>query len=239
MKLDEYKLQNVTFQVTYPQAFELWDRAGRIARRMTEIWGPLKISEGRPNQQQLDGGNVTILTTMQHSLVTVRDPQAFDALHTRKISESLTVWREELQLSTFDRVSTRAKLVKSHKTLGEANAAVLSSGTVNLPSEKVFGQSQNSEDNGIAVSFRFEDKESFAFLRLEAEKLPMEVNLDADFFPEIGNSTRHRYFSVIDFDRGLFGQTVAEKFRMDDWMRGFMHLLRRDFSKIVRLGVEG
>lgn len=59
MILDTFKLHSATFQVSYPDAFDVWDRAGEIASKLTKIWPDLTLNKAQPDKQIFKGHNIT------------------------------------------------------------------------------------------------------------------------------------------------------------------------------------
>ncbi|MDR5830111.1 hypothetical protein P9250_19750 [Caballeronia sp. LP006] len=232
MILDKFTLNSVIVQTVYADAFVLWDRAGEIARRMSEIWPGLKVAEGQPNQQTLGAPGIQIQTGFRASTFTVRGPKALDQSRIRQFTESYALLRDRLEIPELTRVSARSLYVRKFESLKEANAAVFDLGLVKWPNERVFDQPMEADRNGSELLYRFEDKASFTLLRLKAEELKLETELDPEFFDEPINRSQFRM--IIDFDRGNLGAINAQKFRMDDWLKGYSHVLRRDIDKVLR-----
>lgn len=233
MILDSFKTHSAIIQIQYADAFLLWDRAGEIARQISKIWPDIKFSEAQPQQQVLNGKGVSIQTSFSKSTITVSGEHAFSQLKVSQICDTFEVWCKVLELDELGRVSTRATYSKDFKSLGNANAELLALNLVRWPETKVFDQPLESERNGLEIQYRFEDEDSFSVLRLKAEQLKYEVDLDPNIFdePEI-REVKNRM--IIDFDRGLLGAVNAGKFRMDEWLKGYQHILRRDIEKVLK-----
>ncbi|NMF99689.1 hypothetical protein GPA27_20125 [Aromatoleum toluolicum] len=232
MILDSYSLHSLIVQFRYPNAFELWDRAGAIARRVAAIWPGLELTDADPRQQTLRGNGVQLQTSIDTATVTLRRPKTLDARKIQQIKETFDVWRQSLELENAERVSTRGVYAKDYRSIREANAALFAMNLIRWPTTKVFDQPLDAELNSVDLQYRFEDTNSFSFLRLKSEHVKYEVDLDAEFVDQTeirGEKCR----LVIDFDRGLLGSVSTDKFRMDDWLKGFQHLLRRDLEKVI------
>jgi hypothetical protein len=232
MILDSFQLNTAIVQLQYANAFELWDRAGHVARRLSKIWPGLKLIDAQPQQQTLSGLGVQIQTGLAQSTITLKGEKSLDQHRIQQIKETFDVWRDALDLEEINRVSTRAIHVKKFVTMKDASAYLLALNLVKWPSEKVFDQPQASPLNRPEIAYRFEDKDSFSFLHFKTEELKLEVDLDPEFFDE-HKLSELRYRTIIDFDRGVLGTVNAQKFRMDDWLKGYLHVLRRDIQKIT------
>lgn len=233
MILDSFKLHTAIFQLRYIEAYELWDRAGAISRAMCAIWPDLKLSEGKPQRQILEGNGVHLQTEIAQSTVTLKGDKSLEQHKVKQLIATFDVWRKELALKELKRISTRTIFVKDFSSTKEANAELRSLGLVRWPSSKVFDQPLESDLNGFEIRYRFEDKSSFSFLSFRVEQVKYDVELDPDFFDET-EMHRSKYRMIIDFDRGLLGVVDAEKFRVDDWIKGHQHILRRDIEKVTK-----
>lgn len=233
MILDSFKTHSAIIQIHYADAFLLWDRAGEIARHISKIWPDIKSSEAQPQQQTLNGKGVSIQTSFAKSTITISGEHALSQINVSHICDTFEVWRKVLELDELSRVSTRVTYSKNFESLVNANAALLALNLVRWPETKVFDQPLESERNGLDVLYRFEDDNSFSVLKLKAEQFKYEVDLDPSVFdePEIRKVTNRM---IIDFDRGLLGTVNAGKFRMDEWIKGYQHILRRDIEKVLK-----
>lgn len=233
MILDSFKLHTVIVQIQYPEAYELWDRAGAIGRQICTIWPGLTTSKGRPEQQVLVGKGMKIDTTFNKSTVTLTGEESFSQRKIQQVKETFEVWCEKLMLDNLERVSTRAMYAKDFPSIKEANAELFALNLARWPTTKVFDQPMEANRNGLEIHYRFEDENSFSVLALKAEQLKYEVDLDPSFIDESElKITKSRM--IVDFDRGLLGSVNAGKFRMDDWIKGYQHILRRDIDKVIK-----
>lgn len=233
MILDSFKTHSATIQIFYADAFLIWDRAGEINRHISKIWPGVKITESVPQQVTLADEGVTIQTSINKSTIIISGEHALGQLKVRQICDTFEVWCKELEIDELSRVSTRVTYSKDFESLKNANAELLALNLVRWPDTMVFDQPLESDRNGLEVQYRFEDDSSFSVLRLKAEQLRYEVDLDPNLFndPKIRKVINRM---IIDFDRGLLGAVVAGKFRMDEWLKGYQHILRRDIEKVIK-----
>ena len=232
MILDDFTLHNITFQIQYGNAYLIWDRAGSIASAITKIWPNVELTQGQPQQQILSGGGVQIQTGINSSTASIVNSKALDQLHTKRLKDTLDVWVNEMQLEEINRISCKATFIKSFETLKESNSFIFKRNLVTWPSERVFDQPIESDNNSADISYKFEDEKSFAFVRIKAEQLRFDAELDPYFVDEPHISkTKNRV--VLEFDRGHLGKVDVRSIRVDEWLKGFQHLLRRDIEKVI------
>lgn len=234
MILDDFKLVSTIIQIEYAEAYLIWDNAGAISKKMCDIWPNLKSSDVQPNQQALSGNGVSIQTGLTKSTLTIAGSHSFDKLNTKRIKGTLDLWFDELELTELIRISMRVLYVKEFDSMLEANQLILGWNLVSWPTTKVFDQPEQSDLNGIDVAYRFEDSNSFSVLRLRAGKLKYEVDLDPALVENAEvRVTKKR--TIIDFDRGLLGAVDVDKFRIEEWLKGYQHILRRDIEKVIKV----
>lgn len=232
MLLDLYRPRSLIFQITYDEAFEIWDRAGAIGRTLYKIWPNLKVQDGQPHHQTLSGKGVVVRTGLTDSTVTLTGDSLFEAIKIKSLEDTYATWHDLLDLSILKRASTRVIYAKNFESMKAANAELFEMQLAKWPKTKVFDQPQDAELNGLEILYRFEDKDSFSLLRVKAEQIKAELELDAELFEQpVHTQTKNRL--LIDFDRGLLGSVDAEKFRVTEWIKGFQHVLRRDIEKIL------
>jgi hypothetical protein len=235
MLLDTFKLHTMTVQVSYANCYELWDKAGAIARRLAAVWPGADLDKGTPNEQILRTPTASIQTAFLASTVTLQKPK-LDGGTLAQLAQTFDVWRSELALEKLTRVSCRSRYVKDFSTPKAANEFVIGMGLAPWPEGRIFDQPVGGKGNSLEIAFRFEDEASFAVVRVGAEHLLVEMKSHPDIENEPVKKEKHRAF--IDFDRGLLAEIDARALRLDEWLKGYQHLLRRDLEKVLRAKVE-
>jgi hypothetical protein len=231
MILDSLKLDTFVVQLLYETSYMVWDHAGAVATGMCAIWPDLKLVEATPPQQTLKARGIQVQTGIRQSTLTFTNQPSLDSRVMRQVSEAVGLWHKHLTLEQATRVSARASFAREYPSMKEANAALLAMNLARFPDQKVFDQPVDSDLNSIEVLFRFEDKESFSFVRLKAEQVKYELELDFPFEDQELKKTVNRL--VIDFDRGVIGKVKMSELRMEDWLKGYQHVLRRDLEKVI------
>lgn len=233
MLLDSYKPRMLIFQITYNEAFNIWDRAGAMAHAVCKIWPGLELKKGQPQDQTFAGKGVVVRTGLTDSTVTLKGDGVFEARNIKMLEDTYAMWHQTLDLGVLKRASTLVAYTKDFDSIKAANAELLGMQLAEWPDTKVFDQPLDGESNGLEIAYRFQDKASFSMLRLKVEQIKAEAELDPELFDEpVLTKTKNRL--VIDFDRGLLGSVDAGKFRVDEWVKGFQHVLRRDIEKVLK-----
>jgi len=233
--LDNFKIKQLVVQVRYLHALELWDNAGRVNRRIQKIWPDAKIvgEAVQPNNVVLKNDKAQIDTGLEQSTISLRQLTTLDQYTTQQIVDTFAAWRDELSLTKLNRVSSRVLYARDFETMREANEELFKLSLCRFPQSKVFDQPTDSPKNTFVLTYRFEDEASFAFLRVRTEGVRMEFKADKEF-TTLKDTSETKNRLMIDFDRGLIESTEAASFRMDEWLKGFMHVLRRDVEKVLK-----
>ncbi|MDB5815127.1 MAG: hypothetical protein JWN23_2244 [Rhodocyclales bacterium] len=197
---------------------------------MSDIWPNLSLQGGQPNQQILRGDGIQINTGLAQSTLTLTGIKSLD--QHKNIRGAFEAWRDYLQLNQLLRLSARSTYVKEFASMREANAMLQNLKLGRWPQAKVFEQPMDSELNTIDMTFRFETVESFTTVRVKTDRLTFEADLDADFVDEPKIRKEKNRF-VVDFDRGLLGTVDAAKLSIEDWLKGYTHVMRRDLDKVI------
>jgi hypothetical protein len=232
MILDAFKVHSLIFQIRYKEAFLLWDQAGKIASEMKQIWDELKVQNGTPNQQDLACRGCQVSTGLTQSTVVLRGDNVLLSGSLEKLFAAFKVWRSNLGLVELARISARIVFIKSFDNMDEVKEYMVNLAVVEWPTQKVFDQPVDSSKNVPDVMFRFEDEKSFTFVRIRAEERRIEVKLDPDVMED--DVEKNTFRVLIDFDRGNLGSVPSEKIKLDEWFKGYMHVMRRDMDKVIR-----
>lgn len=232
MILDSYSLTTVVFQIQYADCYELWDNAGSVARRMLDIWPDVKVLEGQPQQQTLRSEKVEVQTGFTQSTITLRGIKNLDQRTVKQLSDAFEVWRDRLNLRNLSRVSAKTTYAKRFDDLKSANKYLDDLGLIRWPKQRVFDMSDEPAIRGFDLTYRFEEDSQFSTVRVRSETVKFEAKLDADFV-DTPNISKILHRAAIDFDRGNLGSVDAVKLRVEDWFKGYLHVMRRDIDKVV------
>lgn len=231
MILDDYKIHQLNVQFQYPDAYEIWDNAGKISRDLVEIWPGLSPQAVEGNQQVLKSDSVQITTGLRMShigITTIARRDQFD----EQIALTVDVWRQFLALKTLDRVSARSFYRRPYKTLAQANQALVDLKIVRWPESGLFNQPYDSERNTFDVNYRFEDTGGIVSVRVKSQQVKLEILANKDF-PDIESSSREENYIIIDLDRATIKPVEAATFSVTEWLKGYHHILRRDLDGLL------
>lgn len=239
MYLDNLKLRSLAFQVNYPLAYEIWDSSGEIARKLLKIWPELKVEVGEPNRQYMAGDGVTVRSEMENAVAifnaeNIKKTTADARSH--QLRDAFEIWRTSLNLTELTRVSMRVQYHKDYSSAREVSAAISQLNCCKFPATKVFDQPLDGERNSVDTTIRWEDDKSFTVLRIHSEAGIYKRTANPEF-PGDEDIEQKRFRLVVDFDRGFLSPIDAKTLRVEEWIKGYFHVLRRDLDKVL-LGTQ-
>lgn len=228
MKLSDFKIRQLIFEVRYADSYLLWDCAGRLHSEIARIWPGTSIQEASPNQQALQGDNVSIVTTIANSRIVLAHPTSI-AQYSEQISQTVKVWLKYLEVSEFTRIGTRVIYDRPYNSEDASNQAVVDLGLVNYPQAPFF----NHKDKPYSVDIRllWRDDVSQTQIIVRAERHRLEIGGANQFSME--KEVRISDHVVLDIDRATQGLVDVNKFRVTEWLSGVRHLISRDVSKLL------
>lgn len=232
MFLDAFKLERLILQWQYANAFALWDNAGAIALALHKIWPDLEPSRAQPDTQLFSSRLVQIEVALRQTTITLQDVNSLDR-HTDRLVSAFDTIRSNLLLEELSRMSARAFYVKDFSSLQQASEELNQLNLARWPTQRVFDQPTDGDQNGLEIGYRFQDASSFAMLRLKPERVTYEAAVKHPYL-DVQEQTVVKNRLLIDFDRGLLGSVKTANFRMEDWLKGFVHVLRRDIEKVIK-----
>lgn len=235
MILDDYSISQLIVQINYPMAFEMWDRIGRVTRQLEKCWPGVEVARDAvsPNAVTLKAKHFQITTGLETSTVVLRNLRTVDNLSIDRIAESFAIWRDGFELDKLTRLSTRVIYERKFSDSRTAQGAVTSLLKEKF-TERVFNQDPDGDGNGLEKRWNFSDGNSFTKLSIRAEEIKYEISTDVVVDEwALDPVVVHR--ALIDFDRGLLKPPPASKIQMGDWVKGVIHLLRRDIEKVLKV----
>jgi hypothetical protein len=235
MILDKFKLRSLTLQIGYPQAFELWDCAGVIARSFVNLVPELRLEAAEPNRTQLKARGLIVRTELDNAVIQFGKHGTQESKFAR-MNEAIGIWSKALHLAKLTRISMRTIYERDDfNSLGDANRALFAMKLAPYPETKVFNQPTEGPKNTIDISYRFEDENSYSLVRVHTESRALSIEVPEDLSDE-PKIERERHCLLIDFDRGSLKEVDIRSLHIDEWIKGYNHVMRRDIEKVIGRG---
>lgn len=231
---DDFKLESVSFELRYPHAFALWDRAGAAANAIRSSWDTVKLTDAKPGRVAFNvGREYEIAFELEKALLVGHRP----APHMRDFANAaktlVSVIVEWLQVDGFSRVGLRFTYVKVYEDIESATTAWLSTGVASAPPGRYFGH-QGVPMSGSA-SFRWETKDTGVrvLLKTEGKRLTFDP---APSIEELQPISQEKYRLVYDVDLYTVAKVQGSQFRAQDWIERMVHMVHRDSKYFLHRG---
>jgi hypothetical protein len=224
MHVSDFQLERAAFELRYPQAYLLWDRAGSIWSEAVRRWPALKLVRGEPS-------HISFTLENQHELaVTLEKANAvshFPAMSTFvQLADTFTgLVTQHLELDHYIRIGLRLFYFRAFPSREEASKAAVSIRILNPPEGRHFG----IEPPYLLpeCAFRLEGPSIGVTIRLRAEGRVV------DFQPPMnarGLKPHHAedWGVLFDVDYYTLANVTIGQFKAEDWINSAVHVIRRD-----------
>lgn len=232
MDIADFKTNRFTFELRFPEAHILWDRAGAITTALKHDLPGLEVVDGTPAKVSLSlKPNVEMVLELGKAFIIVHHPKR-NAEDLITYSEVLTRnLIEILGIHLFNRVGTRLIYQKDYASINDATAQLVSFGMVSLPTCKFFNQQGAPKQGGISFSWEGEAIGVRVRLATETERLEFSPSPPHSGRLEPVNKTEHLLYADVD----IFSvkDVLKEQLKVDDWIKNAVHMSNRDLKHFL------
>jgi hypothetical protein len=224
--LSQLKLARVAYEVRYDQALLIWDKAGSIWTEIRKRFPGLAMAKAEPNGVVFKLGDKYELSVGIDRAVIIASLPARELIDfARDARQFVAVLQEGLSLKEYTRIGLRSIFVKEYDSVKGASAAIMTSGILSPPKDKVLGVEgdylapqvilrRESESRGFRVEFKVENK-----------RLEIEANPDAGLEESI---VKEQTRLVLDVDCYTLKTVGADQLSPDTWIADTYHSVKRD-----------
>ena len=137
MKLDDFTLKRITFEIRYREAYLLWDRCGYFWKEVCKLWPDIQAKAGEPNLQSFSiKDQYQFQVELKKAFVIGFDKRVSEASITQQ--QFIGLHQKTFQVSTYDRIGCRLIFEKRCESSAESSNLLISSGLLNPPTGKHF-----------------------------------------------------------------------------------------------------
>ena len=225
LNLSQFKLRRAVFEVRYPNAYQLWDRAGDLWREATRRWGGLDVLEAQPGSTVFrhDTKRTELSAQLKKTSIVRHYPDNFDDF-VEMATDFLNITKNTLEIYEYERVGLRLIYYNSFPDKAAASNAMIALDLMKIPSMPQFSI------DGAAIlpeyAVRFEDDKKGATVRIKAESEKQEfkppLNMD-----ELKPVEVEKTGVTFDVDYFTTVTISVAQFRAKDWIEGAHHVIRR------------
>lgn len=228
MRLEDFELYQLVFEIRYEDAFEIWDRAGQVHRELCRIWPGIKLTETGPNQQLLRSPEVQLQTGIRTSHVMLFSPSTI-LKREEHIVDTYEVWRSALELTELKRVGTRAIYRRRYASEKEAGKAFIMLGLAKSPEQGMFQHT----DPPIGGEVRLQWKSDAVHTMFSAKT--QQQTLEVQPLPEFGKAGEKlsRDDLLLDVDRATGKPMSVSQFDANEWLKSFSRFCLKELPRVL------
>ena len=233
MEIADFEPHRFSYEVRYPPAYALWDKAGAMTQELQRQFPTLEVVEGTP-------AKITLIVKPNIELV-VELGKAFTVMHgPTRSGEDLVISAKAitscaidvLGVSNFDRVGTRLIYRKEFPTIEQAAARLISFKMLNVPETRVFSQQGALKDT--EYRYRWESEATGVMLRFAAVTEKVDFNPQLSLADRVAPVSSTRHLLIADIDYFTVTTVLKEQLKVDDWIKNAIHLTNRDTKVFLK-----
>lgn len=240
LRLSAFKFERVVFEVRFPTAFLLWDRAGAIWKEASAAMADLKLVSAEPAKTTFRrGDNFEYVVELEAARIIAHRPPDLKLSEFTGASETLVeLLTRHLEVSVFSRVGLRFLFFKEFEDRNLETSAVLATGLVRVPSQDLFS-TEARPVTALDCGIRWEDKALGvrALLQHQDRQYSLEKPPGLELpVPAPPTTVAWRGLSF-DIDFYTVGAVQAGQLSAGEWISQQTKLLKEDAT--VFFGAEG
>ena len=227
LTFSDFSPSSFAFEVRYPEAYLLWDRAGQVAEDLRTGHEITRRLAAEPGRIAFDTETTREVSWhLDRPVVIDHQPQLskVDAFYSLA-ADCLEMTLRHLGVSELKRVGFRPIFAKKFASKEEAAATLLSLGLVNVPKGKNLNIDPLQRYPEYAM--RCEDEKLGYMIRISLQ----EVNYELEFAPQWkGGAVEPRHEDHLTLDVDYYSRAVIPvgSFRVEEWLAQVLHAVRRD-----------
>ncbi|MDX8464210.1 hypothetical protein RFM26_00690 [Mesorhizobium sp. VK23B] len=229
--LSSFELNNYAFEIRYPNAYRIWDEAGRIAIQLQEGVKNLELTKGEPSLLAFVLNNSTTVEVRIDRLnVTEHYPKSDFSKDTRDLQYVFDVVADNIRITDITRLGTKVEYRKDFKSKSELShffenfkvVSAVAGKNFNVASELVFPTIHlQAEDKELGYHFRITPKNE----RVQLSVGPGVTDIQA--------VDKEKIYVSLEVDLYTVKETDRSSLRVSDWIDTVARVVRRDVDKIL------
>jgi len=231
LELETFELEQAAFEVRYPTAYQLWDRAGALWSAVQDAWPAIELIQADPMKQSFRLANVyEIAVELKKAQVSSFKPEPSLKELRAFLDTYFGLLVKFLDLSVLNRVGFRLRFYREFDKAAAAAAVMQTDrlrvpdgahfsieGAVTLPE---FGLRWEGKSLGVMVRLTAEDR------KYDFEPHPMLKRVEPVHFATSG--------VLLDIDYYTVGIVKSSQLRVDEWIKQAHHVIKRDIGSFLK-----
>lgn len=226
LTFSDFRPIGLAFEIRYPEAYLLWDRAGRIAQELQARYPVSRLTSAEPGKIVFSCSRGQEITWQLDRLIVAdyRPASRLDEFYPI-CEQCFDITVSNLEITELKRVGFRPAFAKNFPTREEAGATLLATGILRVPEGKQF----NVEARCTLPEYG---------IRREGEKFGYALKISVqtvkyEFAPPPqwqGNEVeaKEEQRVTLDLDWYTVAPMPVGAMRVTEWLTQIMHAVRRD-----------
>lgn len=229
--LSSFELNNYAFEIRYPNAYRIWDEAGRIATQLQDGVKELELTKGEPSLLAFVLNNsATVEVRIDRLNFTEHNPKSDFAKDTRDLQHVFDVVSENIKIQQITRLGTKVEYRKEFKDKAQLSGFFENFNVISAVSGKNFNVT--SELVFPTIHLQAEDEELGYHFRITPKNERVQLNVGPGV-KDIQNVDREKIYVSLEVDLYTVKETDRSSLRVSDWMDTVARVVRRDVDKVL------
>lgn len=231
--LSGFKLEKAVFEVKYPHAWLLWDRAGAIWNGVRQKWHelPLKSILAEPSRCVFRmGTEMDLAVELEASRIVSYSPSLSLERPAEVARDLVELLSQMLELTTFSRVGLRLIFFQEFPDRESATAEFMKTQLIHLHEGRHFGSEGDPVTTECAISWEMKARGVRVWLGYQRRQFKMETPLE---FTAIQPQDFTYHGLVFDIDFFTTASIGVGQLGVQDWISQNVHVLRRDMDSFL------
>jgi hypothetical protein len=231
LDISDFLLDTLSYELRFPQACILWDRAGKLADTIKADWPGLTLSEGTPARltfKHEPTGHDAVIELEKAFLIFVRPSRNLKEIHA-SANRFFDAVLETLDIEQLTRIGTRFVFTKEYGSVEAATRAIVDLGLVKTPVRRLFGNEPTPDLIDLGVRFQGDTTGVTIRMKSASAKVNFKPAQELALFG-IEPVSKDRHVLSIDVDYYTVAKVSNTQFKASEFLQNALHLINRDIS---------
>lgn len=233
--LAEFAVEQLAFEVRFPEAFLLWDRAGNLAQQAKAFKGKLVSAE--PGKVVFRKGRLEAAFELTQARVIQHHPEGALERFADDADQLVALVSTILEVASFTRIGFRAVAFRKTESLAAAANKLLGTGLIRVPVGRSFDAEPTAGASFAEYGVRLQSRARATTIRLRSDERRLEIEAPAGL-KAFDSKVEETFGLILDVDQFTLAPMEPAQLLTREWVKGALHLYRRDVANFLA-GIPG
>lgn len=226
--LEDFEVERLIFEARFPNAYQLWDKAGELSDEFGKLWSPLVLTTAQPGNVSFKlGRTLSMSVELNRASISLFYPGSKPEV--KQLVAFFDLVRDYLRITVLQRLGLRILLFRTFDDQASSASALLDLGIISLPAEKVFGTDELPKSAEIMINL--EGKGLSTTLRMGTQTRKVNIELPPEVPARIQDAHETLHGISVDVDFFTPMEVQVGQLGLSDWIEQVMHVFKRDLPK--------